>query len=290
MGMLPNRTIWTWFEGKWHEGNIMIMGSADHGTWLGTMVFDGARAFDGLMPDIDMHCARVNHSATIMGMKPTIATGEMIEMIKDGVSKFGSDAHIYIRPMYWSLEGGDFAVDINPDSTTFAICLEEAPMGKAEGFSVTTTRYTRPSLTNNLTNAKAACLYPNNARMLREANEKGFANAIVCDALGNVAETATSNIFMVRNGEVFTPIPNGTFLNGVTRQRVIKLLRSAGIAVHETVMTLDDFRVADEIFSTGNYSKVVPIVKFDNHEPGAGPVTKRARELYFEWAHRGSRS
>jgi branched-chain amino acid aminotransferase len=283
--MLPNRRIWTWFEGDWQEGNVPILGSADHGTWLGTMVFDGARAFEGVTPDLDLHCARANHSAIAMGLKPTIQTGEMIEMAHEGVKKFSGDTALYIRPMYWSLEGDVTAVLANPDSTAFALCIEEASMGAPTGFSITTTRFTRPTLATNLTNCKASCLYPNNARMLREAYEKGFGNAIVCDALGNVAETATSNIFMVKNGEVFTPVPNGTFLNGVTRQRVIKLLREAGFKVYETTLTLDDFRVADEMFSTGNYSKVVPIVKFDDHEAGPGPITMKARELYWEWAH-----
>ncbi len=283
--MDPNRTIWTWYEGSWHEGNVMIMGSSDHATWLGTMVFDGARGFDGVTPDLDMHCARANYSAHVMGLKPTMETGAIVELGREGYAKFDTDTAVYIRPMYWSREGGSFTVDPHPDSTAFAMCIEEAAMGSGGGFTVTTTSYQRPTLASNLTNAKASCLYPNNARMLREAQEKGFQNAIVCDSLGNVAETATTNIFMVKNGDVFTPVPNGTFLNGVTRQRVIKLLREAGVTVYEGTLTLDDFRVADEIFSTGNYSKVVPITKFDDHEPGIGPIATKARELYFEWAH-----
>jgi branched-chain amino acid aminotransferase len=285
MAMLPNRKIWTWFEGSWHEGNLPILGSADQGTWLGTMVFDGARAFEGVIPDLEPHCERANQSAVAMGLRPTMKTGEIVELAREGVAKFNSDTAIYIRPMYWPREGGDSSVDPMPESTTFCLCLEEATMGAPTGFAVTTTRFTRPTLATNLTNCKAACLYPNNARMLREAKEKGFANAIVCDPLGNVAETATSNIFMVRKGEVLTPIPNGTFLNGITRQRVIGLLRGAGYTVHETVLKIEDFRNADEIFSTGNYSKVTPIVKFDDHEPGIGAITTKARELYWEWAH-----
>jgi len=285
MAMLPNRRIWTWFEGDWKEGNVPIMGAADHGTWLGTMVFDGARAFEGVAPDLEPHCARVNHSAVVMGLNPTMHTGQIAELARDGIAKFSKDAALYIRPMYWSREGGHATVDPDPQSTGFALCIEEASMGAGTGFTVTTTRYTRPTLATNLTNAKAACLYPNNARMLREAQEKGFGNAIVCDPLGNVAETATSNIFMVKNGEVFTPIPNGTFLNGVTRQRVVKLLREAGYRVWEATLTLDDFRASDEMFSTGNYSKVVPITAFDGHQPGPGPVAAKARELYWEWAH-----
>ncbi len=290
MAMLPNRKIWTWFEGDWREGNVPIMGSADHGTWLGTMVFDGARSFEGVAPDLAQHCARANHSASVMGLKPTMATGQMAELAREGMGKFSKAAALYIRPMYWSREGGAMTVDADPESTAFALCLEEASMGTGAGFTVTTTSFTRPTLATNLTNAKAACLYPNNARMLREAQQKGFGNAIVCDPLGNVAETATSNIFMVKAGEFFTPIPNGTFLNGITRQRVIKLLREAGHKVWEATLTLADFRAADEMFSTGNYSKVVPITAFEKHEPGPGPLTARARELYFDWAHSPSRS
>src|SRR4029079_8431400 len=99
-------------------------------------------------------------------------------------------------------------------------------------------------------------VYATHARMVRAAQVKGFHNALVLDANGNVAEFATSNAFMVRGGEVFTPVPNGTVLDGIPRQRVIRLLREAGPPVHETTLTLDDFRHAEEMFSTGNMSKV----------------------------------
>jgi branched-chain amino acid aminotransferase len=107
----------------------------------------------------------------------------------------------------------------------------------------------------------------------------------VCDMLGNVAELATANVFMGRDGVVFTPLPNGTFLNGVTRQRVIKLLRQDGIEVVETTLRYQDFETADEIFSTGNYSKVVPVVRIDDRSLQPGPLYRRARELYWEFAH-----
>ncbi len=158
-------------------------------------------------------------------------------------------------------------------------------MGPPNGFTVTTTSFRRPTLEVMPVNAKAACLYPNNARMMREAKAKGFHNALVTDMLGNVAETATSNVFMARGGEVFTPVPNGTFLNGITRQRVISLLRQAGVTVHETTLSIQDFREADEIFSSGNMSKVVPITAFDDRKLEFGPLAKKARALYWEWAH-----
>jgi branched-chain amino acid aminotransferase len=105
--------------------------------------------------------------------------------------------------------------------------------------------------------------------------------------LGNVAELATANIFLGRDGVVFTPMPNGTFLNGLTRQRVIRLLRQDGIEVVETTLRYQDFETADEIFSTGNYSKVMPIVRIDDRSLQPGPLYRKARELYWAFAHGG---
>ena len=284
MTMLPNRKIWTWFEGGWHEGNIPIMGSADHGTWLGTMVFDGARAFNNVTPDLDLHCARVNDSTRALGMNIVEETGKILELAREGVAKFDSGSQLYIRPMCWSSHAGAMTVDPDPASTRFALCIEEASMPPFTGTTLTTTSFIRPTLASATVNAKAACLYPNNARMLQEAQSKGFANVICCDGLGNVAETATSNIWMVKDGEYFTPIPNGTFLAGITRSRVLNLLQSAGETVHEVTLTLDDFRNADEIFLSGNYTKVSPAVKFEEREFEIGPKTVQARDMYWEWA------
>ncbi|MEM7068944.1 MAG: branched-chain amino acid aminotransferase [Pseudomonadota bacterium] len=284
MSTVSNRKIWTWFDGEWREGNVPIMGSADHGTWLGTMVFDGARAFNNVTPDLDLHCARVNHSTEALGMDVVMETGRILELAQEGVAKFGPGAELYVRPMCWSTEAGHMTVDPLPSSTRFALCLEEATMPPFMGTTLTTTRFLRPTLASATVNAKAACLYPNNARMLKEAQEKGFANVICCDALGNVAETATSNIWMVKNGKFFTPAANGTFLAGITRARILKLLRDAGETVHEATLTLDDFRQADEIFLSGNYAKVTPAIRFEDREYEIGAKTKQAREMYMEWA------
>ena len=283
--MTAGRAIWTYFQGTWHQGNFPILGAADHGTWLGTLVFDGARAFDGVTPDLDLHCARTVDSARKMGLNPTVTGAELHELCLEGVAKFPSGTGLYIRPMIWPTEGSASMVMADPDSCAFAVCLEERPMPEVNGISVSTTSFSRPMHSMAPTDAKAGCLYPNNARMLREVTAKGFDNAIVCDPLGNVAETATSNIWMVRDGVALTPMPNGTFLNGITRQRMLKLLRANGIEAVEATLTLDDFRQADEIFTTGNAQKVMPVTRFDEREYDYGPVGRRARELYWEYAH-----
>ncbi len=277
--------IWTYYEGDWHEGNTPILGAADHGTWLGSMVFDGARAFEGVTPDLDLHCARTNESARRMGLAPTVRDEEITELAREGVKKFAPGTAIYIRPMIWARGGLDYMIPPNPETTAFALCLEEKPMPPEQGFSVGTTRYRRPTIEVMPVDVKAGCLYPNNARMLRDARSRGFSNAIVQDMLGNVAETATANIFMARDGEVFTPIPTGCFLNGITRQRVIKLLQADGVTVHETTLTLPDFEQADEIFATGNAIKVLPIIQLEDRHLQYGPMARRARELYWDFAH-----
>ena len=276
---------WTWLDGDWHEGNPPIIGPRSHAMWLGSTVFDGARWFEGIAPDLDRHAARVNASATALGLKPVMTAEEIVGLTWDGLKKFDGKTAVYIRPMYWAEHGGYMGVPADADSTRFCLCLYEAPMIAPSGFSVTVSPFRRPTIETMPTNAKAGCLYPNNARAILEARARGFDNCLVRDMLGNVAETGSSNIFMVRDGEVFTPAPNGTFLSGITRARTIGLLREKGLTVTEKSLTVEDFMDADEIFSTGNHSKVVPVIRIEERELQAGPVARTARDLYWEWAH-----
>ena len=284
--MATGKNIRTYFEGTWHAGDMPIMRAADHGSWLGTTVFDGARYFEGLTPDLDAHCTRVTKSAQSLMITPTVAPEKIVEIVRDGLQAFSTDAAVYIRPMFWALHGDQSGIVPKPDATGFAVCLEEIPMAAPEATTtLSTTRFRRPVQEDAVVNAKAGCLYPNNARMLAEARAKGFHNALVTDAVGNVAETATANIFMVVDGEVFTPVANGTFLAGITRARHIANLAADGVKVHETVLTFDDFRAADEVFMSGNMSKVTPVTEFDDTHYQIGPVTRRVRDMYWDWAH-----
>jgi len=276
---------WTYFEDKWQEGNVPIMSPRTHAAWLCSIVFDGARAFEGVTPDLELHCARVNDSAKKMFLKPIVSTETWVKLAREGVARFAKDAALYIRPMYWAEKEGPWVQAHDPESTRWCLCIYEAPMRPPKGFSVTISPYRRPTLDTMPVDAKAGCLYPNNARSIFEANSRKFDNAIVCDMLGNVAELATSNIFMAKEGVVYTPIPNGTFLAGITRKRVIGLLRDAGVTVIEKTMTPQEFESADEIFSTGNYSKVVPVTRIGDRPLEFGPLYTKARELYWEFAH-----
>lgn len=276
---------WTYVDGDWHEGNVAILGPRSHAMWLGTSVFDGGRWFEGVSPDLDLHAARTNSSAIALGLRPTAKASEIVGLAEDGFKKFDGNVAVYVRPMYWAEHGGYMGVPADPASTRFCLCLYEAPMIEPTGFSVGVSPFRRPSMETMPTNAKAGCLYPNNGRAILEAKMRGFDNALVLDMLGNVAETGTSNIFMVKDGVVYTPVANGCFLSGITRSRVMGLLADAGLKTVEKTLSVREISEADEIFSTGNHSKVVPITRIENRELQPGPVAKKARELYWEWAH-----
>ncbi len=283
--MATGTNIRTYFNGTWQDGDVPVISAADHGAWLGSGVFDGARMVNGLTPDLDLHCARANRSAEALGLTPTVSTDDMVAIVHEGLKTYAPGTPVYIRPMYWGIDGDATAIVPAPEKTGFAICLEEIPFAAPEATTtLTTTQFCRPVMESAVVNAKAGCLYPNNARMLREARAKGFGNALVADAIGNVAESATSNVFIVRDGVVITPIPNGTFLAGITRARHISNLRADGVEVIEGVLSFKDVREADEVFLSGNMSKITPVSAFDDRQYQIGPVTRRAREIYWDWA------
>ena len=111
-------TAWTFFNDEWHEGNPLIMGPMHHAPWLASCVFDGARAFEGVAPDLDRHCQRLVNSAKSFGLNVTHTAEEIERIAREGIAKFDKDAALYIRPMFWANDG---FVDVDPDSTQFSV-------------------------------------------------------------------------------------------------------------------------------------------------------------------------
>lgn len=278
-----DRKSFTWKDGIWHEGNPPMLGPMSHAWWMASSVFDGARAFDGLAPDLNRHCARLIASARAFHMTPPMDAPAMEALCWEGIEKFPAGEELYVRPMMY-FEDGFVAPDL--ESSQFILSVFEAPLPPWRGQTAMVSSYRRPTPEAAPTNAKASCLYPNVGRALSEAREKGFGTAVVLDALGNVAEFATNNLFMVKDDIIRTPVPNGAFLAGLTRRRVIELLSDDGRTIEETTLKLDDLFAADEIFLTGNFSKVLPVTRLGDTDYQIGPVATRARELYFDFANR----
>lgn len=268
-------------DGAWHEGNPSLLGPRTHGVWLASTVFDGARYFEGTAPDLALHCARAVRSARLIGLDPMVTGDEIAELAWNGIMKFPPKAELYIKPLFWADEG--FIVP-DPATTRFALAIHEAPMPEPKGFTATVSNFRRPARDMAPTEAKASCLYPNVARAVRQATEAGCDTAIMLDPANNVAEFAYTNLFIAKDGQVHTPVPNGTFLNGITRQRVVQLLRDDGVEVCERTITLDEVLAADEVFATGNFFKVGPCVRIDDRTFPIGPLYERARALYWEFA------
>jgi branched-chain amino acid aminotransferase len=185
--------------------------------------------------------------------------------------------------MFYAADG--FVVP-DPASTRFVLSIYPSPLPKPDGFSACLSSFRRPARDMAPTEAKASCLYPNVARIGREAKAKGFDTAVVRDPNNNVAEFAFTNLFMAKNGVLSTPAANGTFLNGITRQRIIRLLRAEGIEVVERAIDYAEVLAADEIFATGNYAKVQSCIRLEDRPLQPGPFYHQARQLYFDWALR----
>ena len=268
-------------DGQWLDEQPLLIGPMHHAFWQSSIVFDGARAFGGLAPDVLPHCERLLASANNMLLTPELEAGEVAELCIEAVRRLPKDSELYIRPMFYATDG---FLQPEPGSTKFVLAVYDAPLPDTPGLKVCLSSRRRPARDMAPTTAKACCLYPNTALGMREANQRGFDNGIVLDPNGNVAELLSANVWIVRDGVAMTPAINGTFLNGVTRQRTIELLKSAGTPVEETTLTFADVMAADEVFSTGNYGKVVPIIKVEDRDLQAGPVARKARELYFDYA------
>jgi len=270
----------TYVEGAWQDGSPAVLSPNSQAMWLSTVVFDGARALGGHLPDLDLHSERVNQSARILGMAPTQSTEEIIRLSKEGVAMFPDDAELYICPMYYAEDG--FITPV-PESTKFVLSIYEAPLPEPIGFRACKSSFRRPSADMAPTDAKASCLYPNVARGVSEAREKGYDCGVVLDPDGHVAEFSYTNLFFAKDGIVVTPVINGTFLNGVTRQRVIQLLRDNGVEVQDRSVTYEELASADELFSTGNYSKLLPCIGLDDRDLQPGPLYQKSRDLYFNF-------
>lgn len=272
----------TYFNGQWTDGNTPLFGAMDHSVWLGSSVFDGARSIRGQVPDLRLHLERVIRSATSLGMICPHSVEEMTRLCIEGIGKFPKDAELYIRPLVFATEGLLIPV---AEKSRFALTLFDAPMPPFTGFSACLSQLRRADPSMAPTDAKASCLYPNSTRALREAKERGFDNAVVCDSGGRVAEFATANIFLVtQEGKVVTPVPNGTFLSGITRARVIDLLAREGVIVEERAVQPADLEVAKEIFNTGNFGKVTPCIRYESRTLPVGPIATLARERYMAFS------
>ncbi len=274
---MPDLYYW---QGTWSEEQPKVVGPADVGFWSSTSVFDGARAVQGCAPDLDKHCARLIRSAISMLLTPTMTAEEVQDLCVEGIRRLPTDRDYYVRPMMFAEES---LLLPEPDKTRFTLAIIDLPLPDPVLGGACLSPYRRNAPNQAPTDAKAGALYPNSQRAMKDAVERGYQAAVVLDPDGNVAEFAHANLWLAKDGVAISPKPNGTFLDGITKARVIDLMGKAGIEVRQETVTVEDLQNADEIFVTGNYGKVQALNRFEDRDMQPGPVFQAARDAYMDW-------
>jgi branched-chain amino acid aminotransferase len=285
-----------WMDGRlieWRHANVHFL---THTLHYGMGVFEGMRAYKTprgpAIFRLKEHIRRLFNSAKIfqMAIPFNVATIEaaQIEVVRVNGLEAG-----YIRPLVWM---GSEALGIGATTNTIHVATAAYPMGSylgeegmERGIRVKTSSFTRHHVNASLVRAKASGYYINSILSHREAVSVGYDEALLLDTEGYVSEGSGENVFLVRDGVVYTP-DLASCLDGITRDAVLTIARNHGIEVREKRITRDEFYCADEAFFTGTAAEVTPIRELDDRVIGdgrRGPITERIQSTFFA-AARGS--
>ncbi|MFA9459285.1 branched-chain amino acid transaminase [Thiohalorhabdus methylotrophus] len=280
-----------WMDGElveWRDATTHVL---THTLHYGMGVFEGVRAYStergAAIFRLEEHTQRLFNSAHIMQMPMPYSRETINEAQRQVIRANGLDA-CYIRPLVFY---GSEAMGLNAHGLEVHVVVAAWPWGAylgdeglKHGIRAVTSSYTRHHPNITMTKAKLSGGYFNSMLAHREAKEAGFDEAVLLDPYGYVSEGPGENIFMVRDGILYTP-PLSTALDGITRKTVLELAREEGIEIREEPLTRDAFYIADEAFFSGTAAEVVPIREMDNRTIGggsAGPVTQRLQTRYFD--------
>ena len=279
MQMIPfdKRDGFIWINGsfeKWDEAKVHVL---NHGLHYASCVFEGIRIYNGKIFKLNEHIQRLYKSAEILDLKIPFQLNDICLHVKDVVKK-QNVKNGYIRPVVW--RGSEMmAISAEKASTNIAIACWEwpsyfSPDKLLQGINLSVAEWTRPSPQSAPTDSKAAGLYMICSLSKHKAEKAGFDDALMLDYRGYIAEATGANIFFVKNGELFTPKPD-CFLNGITRQTVIKIARKIKIKVTEDHFKLDFLPNCSEAFLTGTAVEITPINSINNYKFKERTITKK---------------
>ncbi len=286
MEIIPfdKRIGFIWYNGQFVEWQNATTHVLNHGLHYGSCVFEGLRVYGEKIYKLEKHTDRLFFSAQRMGIEVPYSKDEInnaqIETIKKMNIKYG-----YVRPVIW--RGSEMmAISAQKNKINVAVATWEWPSyfnkeDRLKGISLQTAVWKRPPPDCIPTDTKAAGLYMICTLSKHEAEKNGFTDALMLDYKGRVSESTGSNIFLVINGEIHTPVPD-CFLNGITRQAVIEIAKNEGIKVIERDIFPDEIKNAEEIFLTGSAVEVTPVGKIDNQTFKVGDITTKISRLYMK--------
>ncbi len=271
-----------WMDGKmvpWRDANVHILTHAMH---YASSVFEGERAYNGKIFKSRQHSERLKRSAEMIDFEIPYTIDE-IEAAKAEVLKASGLQDAYVRPIAWRGAGDDMGVAAqrNPVRMAIAAWAWGAYYGdaKMKGAKLDISKWKRPSPETIPCHAKAAGLYMICTMSKHAAEAKGCSDAMMFDHRGYVAEATGANLFFVKNGEVHTPDPD-CFLNGITRQTVIGMLRERGITVHERHIMPEELEGFEQCWLTGTAAEVTPVGQIGEYNFEVGALTRDIAEAY----------
>lgn len=283
-----------WMDGQWVEWRDAKVHVLTHTLHYGAGVFEGLRAYHTdqgpAIFKLEEHTDRLFRSAHILNMKIPFSKEEINQAHLDAISKNDLDS-AYIRSMcFYGSEGMGLRADNLKVHVMIAAWEWGAYLGAEsmeKGIRIRTSSYTRNHVNSTMCKAKANGNYINSILALQEALAAGYDEALLLDHEGYVAEGSGENLFVVRNGVLYTPETTSA-LEGITRETILTIAQEQGLKVVEKRMTRDEVYVADEAFFTGSAAEVTPIREYDDRQIGSGtrgPITEKIQTLYFDYVH-----
>ena len=286
MEIIPfdKRIGFIWYNGEFVEWQNATTHVLNHGLHYGSCVFEGLRVYGEKIYKLEKHTDRLFFSAQRMGIDVPYSKDEINRAHEETIKKMNIK-YGYVRPVIW--RGSEMmAISAQKNKINVAVATWEWPSyftqeDRLKGISLQTAVWKRPPPDCIPTDTKAAGLYMICTLSKHEAEKNGYTDALMLDYKGRVSESTGSNIFLVINGEIHTPVPD-CFLNGITRQAVIEIAKNEGINVIERDIYPDEISKADEIFLTGSAVEVTPVGKIDNQNFKVGDITTKISSLYMK--------
>ena len=285
-----------WMDGKmveWRDAKIHVLSHTLH---YGCGAFEGVRAYNTTNGTavfrLEEHTERLFNSAKILRMQIPFSKKEIMD-VQCEVVRANKLESCYIRPLVWI---GDKKLGVSPKGNTIHLMVAAwawgaylGEEGLKKGIRVKTSSYTRHHVNITMTQAKAVSNYTNSILANMEVTDEGYDEALLLDSSGFVSEGAGENIFVVKNGVIFTPDLSAGALNGITRNTVLHIAQDLGIEVVQKRITRDEVYISDEAFFTGTAAEVTPIRELDRIPLGKddyvgsrGPITEKIQNAFFD--------
>ena len=290
MSIMPfdDRDGWIWLDGQfvpWREAKVHVL---THGLHYASAVFEGQRMYGGEIYALREHSERLINSGKLMDFDIPWTAEQIDEACKAVCAKNGL-TDCYIRPIAWR---GTEMIGVSAQNTKIHLAIAAwewpsyfDPEQKKKGIRLTYAKYRRPDPRSAPVHAKATGLYMICTISKHAAERDGYADALFLDCSGNIAEATGANIFLVRDGVIHTPTPD-SFLNGITRQSVIRLAKQRGLEVVERTIPLSELGTFTEVFITGSAAEVTPVGEIGEHRFTPGDISLSLADDYANMVRR----